>query len=158
MSASGRTMMMELNQWGGADAPQREDFNEDNRIIDELFSEHVFDNYLHISSNERTKWNSPYYMDSYFGDGQGTRTIKTSCPFKPSFGIVFAMGGAAISPRFDSKLSQHHFAFLTQRGSTLGASMSDKSITVKNNATPELNTDYVSLNSVGYTYLYILFR
>lgn len=158
MSSTDKTFLLQLNQWDSSDIPKREDFNADNQIIDEFFMNHLEDSISHIMPSERTKWNTPYYTESYFGDGQQTRTIDTDCPFKPSFGIIFAVGAPAISTRFDSKLSQHNFAFITQRGSTLGASLSDKKITVKNKSTPEIDSEYVSLNSVGYTYLYILFR
>lgn len=158
MSSSNKTPRLGLNQWESIDIPERTDFNADNEIIDEKISAHFSDKTSHITSTERSKWNSQYYTNSYFGNGEIERTIKTNCPFKPSFGIVFAIGTATSITRFKSGLVQHHLAILTPRGCTIGASMSGYDFTVTNHATPEIDDEFATLNAVGYTYLYVLFR
>lgn len=158
MSANNKTDFLQLNQWDGGDKPRREDFNEDNRIIDESFFEHCTDTTSHVIPSERTKWNSPYFAGSYFGNGETKRVIDTKCPFSPTFGFIFAIATAPSVTRFNSSLVQHYSAIITPRGSTIGASLSGKEITVTNYATPILDDEYATMNAVGCTYLYFLFR
>lgn len=158
MSSTDKTLYLGLNKWESTDTPKMDDFNADNEILDELLSMHFMDNYSHITSSERTKWNSPVFMGTYFGDGTAKRTIKTNCPFTPSFGFVFAINTSATVTKFDSGIVQHYFAFLAPRGSTIGASLSGKDITVTNYATPEIGNEFATMNATTVTYAYALFR
>lgn len=158
MSSTDKTLNLRLNKWESTDIPKMADFNADNEIIDEIIASHVADGVSHVSSSERSRWNSPVYMGSYFGDGTTKRTIKTNCPFTPSFGFVFAINSPTATTRFDSKLVHHYFAFIASRGSTIGASLSGKDITVTNYATPEIDNEFATMNATTMTYVYALFR
>lgn len=158
MSSNNKTDFLQLNQWDSADKPKREDFNADNAIIDESFFQHCVDSVSHTNSAERNRWNTPYYFSSYIGNGEAKREIETKCPFNPTFGIIFQTGGATHETRFDAKLVQHFSAFVTQRGGTIGASLSGTRLTVTNYATPAYESEYATMNAVTCTYLYILFR
>ena len=56
MSSSNKTELG-LNLWLGGDKPKREDFCNDNLIIDKQITEHKNDVSYHVSQEDREKWN-----------------------------------------------------------------------------------------------------
>ncbi len=157
MSASNRTETIGLNSWLGSDRPERADFNADNAIIDSTFAEH-FDDACHITGAERTKWNSPYFFGTYYGDGSLTRSIDTQCPFTPTWGIVFKGNAMPATTDFSTTRNFNNFGIVSVRSSTLGVSISGSTLTVKQSGTAIVSNEYASFNAVGETYCYILFR
>lgn len=157
MSSSNRTETIGLNSWLGSDRPERADFNSDNEIIDSVFAEH-FEDDCHISDEERAKWNSPYFTDTYFGDASQTRTIQTACPFTPSWGIVFRVGAMPATTDFSNSRNLNHFAIASQNGSMAGISLSGTSLTVRQSGSALSANEYAAMNSLGEAYCYILFR
>lgn len=157
MSSSNRTETLGLNSWLGSDRPERADFNADNEIIDATLAEH-FESSVHITDSERAKWNSPYYFGVYFGDAALTRTIETNCPFTPTWGIIFKGSAMPATTDFSNNRNLNHFAIVSVRSSTSGASLSGTAITVKQSSTAIYSGEYAALNGMGDTYCYILFR
>ena len=82
MSSSNKTELG-LNLWLGGDKPKREDFCNDNLIIDKQITEHKNDVSYHVSQEDREKWNKNVHCGVYYGSGESVRSIQTGCPFKP---------------------------------------------------------------------------
>lgn len=158
MSSSNKSEFLGLNIWSGSDIPKMTDFNYDNSTVDTAMKNHCNDTDIHISDEERAKWNSPYYMNVYFGDSSASRTIETNCPFEPSFGIIFANVTAPSTSNYSSKIHTHFSAFVSKRACTLGATLSGTKLTVKQSTAALIGSEYSGLNGTGYTYCYILFR
>lgn len=158
MSSSNKSEFLGLNEWTGSDIPKMADFNYDNSVIDAAMHAHCNDTDGHINGGEREKWNSPYYMNVYFGDSLANRTIVTNCPFDPTFGIIFANVTAPDTVNFSTNMHTHFSAFVSKRASTLGAGLSGRNLTVRQSTTAITGSEYASLNATGYTYCYILFR
>lgn len=53
-----------------------------------LCGSHIRDTDIHVSPEEKAKWNTPLAFSSYTGDGSSSRTI--SLGFRPSYVAVFA--------------------------------------------------------------------
>ena len=157
MSSSNRTETLGLNSWLGSDRPERADFNADNEIIDSTLAEH-FESACHITDSERTKWNSPYFFGVYFGDATLSRTIETNCPFNPTWGIIFKGSSMPATTDFANSRNFNHFAFVSVRSNTSGASLSGTTLTVKQSSSAIYSGEYAALNRLGDTYIYILFR
>ena len=66
MSSTNKTKNLQLNSWIGSDRPKREDFNADNSIIDKAITDHVEDNTVNITSEERGIWNNYMFTGSYY--------------------------------------------------------------------------------------------
>lgn len=158
MSSSNKSDFLGLNVWSGSDIPKMADFNYDNSVIDTAMAEHCSDTGIHTSSSEREKWNSPYYMNVYFGNSAANRTVVTDCPFEPSFGIIFANVTSTDTVNFSNNMHTHFAAFVSKRACTLGAGLSGKNLTVRQSTTAVTGNEYASLNATGYTYCYVLFR
>ena len=90
MSSSNKTNYLGLNQFVGSDKPKMEDFNADNRLLDEKIQQHI-QSQLHLTEQQRERLENPgYLIGSYTGDGTTKRTISVAQPI--GFGFVFMVG------------------------------------------------------------------
>lgn len=158
MSSTNKTQHLQLNSWIGSDKPKRTDFNADNVIIDNAVYSHTSDSSKHVSASEKEVWNSPYYMSTFLGNGNSTRTIATSCPFDASFGIIFAAGKMPMMNDYANESHYNYFALFSTSGSVNGVSLSGRNLSVVQSATAVFGNEYRNFNEVGVTYVYILFR
>lgn len=158
MSATNQTSFLGLSSWLGTDKPQRTDFNSDNEKIDNFASEHTADIKCHLSDEDREKFDQPYFMGVYYGNGKSSQTVSTNCPFIPSFGFIYCLNKPAQETDFSSNVSYNYFAVLAPRGSMPGVSLSDSDLVVSNSTTAVSEKEYANLNVNGRTYLYVLFR
>ena len=78
MSSTNKTEIG-LNLWLGGDKPKREDFCNDNLIIDKQIIDHKNDMSCHVSEEERNKWNTNVYCNIYYGNNESVREIATAC-------------------------------------------------------------------------------
>ncbi len=158
MSSTSKTPHYNLNQWIGTDIPKMEDFNRDNALMDSTVYTHHANASIHTSDTERSKWNNPYYMTTYFGNGSSSRTITLSCDFEPSWGIIFAVGKLPSVTDFPNESDYNYFGLVSANGTTLGLGLSANRLTVLQNATPILGHEYRNFNENGVTYVVIMFR
>lgn len=158
MSSTNKTTHLRLNSWIGADKPQREDFNRDNSILDEAIAAHQTDNTAHITAQERSKWNAPFYIGTYFGNGASTRTVTINCDFEPRFGLVFAVSVPPGVNDYHNGTHYNYFGLVTPNGSTSGVTLSAKTLTVMQSSVPVSGCEYRSFNETGTSYIFIVFR
>ena len=158
MSSTNKTAHLGLNSWLGSDKPQREDFNRDNSLIDNAVSTHTADASIHILPAERDRWDTPFAIGTYFGNGSNVRTVTLECDFDPTWGIVFAASKVPDLADFTNKAQYHYFALFTDRGSMSGTQLSGKTLTVNQSAVAVFGNEYRSFNENGATYVYIVFR
>lgn len=159
MSSSNKTANLGLNSWLGSDKPSRADFNSDNEIIDGYFNQHSTDMEMHLSESDRERLLEPYYVGTYFGDGETSRTIEAECSFNPTFGIIFCLNYPLGVNQYDAKVHNNYTAIMSVRGGTLGAKLSGKKIIIAHaGAEATINSEKSMLNLMGLTYCYILFR
>lgn len=158
MSATNQTPFLGLSSWLGTDKPQRTDFNSDNEKIDNFASEHTADVKCHLSNEDRAKFDQPYFMGVYYGDGNNSQTIKTKCPFTPNIGFVFCINKTSQETDIASKASYNYFAILSQRGSMPGVSLSGSDLVVSNSVSAVSKDERTNMNVSGRTYIYFLLR
>lgn len=158
MSSTNKTDNLHLNNWIGSDVPKMEDFNLDNSIIDRAFSQHTSSGDIHTSADEKEAWNSPYYVSSYFGNGEKNRNIQLNCGFTPKWGIVFAADGFAKLNDYANKASYNYFGIASPSGSTAGISLNGNVLSVMQSTLAVFGSEYRSFNENGISYVYIMFR
>lgn len=158
MSSTNKTQYLALNLWASTDTPKRTDFNVDNERIDWVIEDHHKNKNIHVTESDRDRWDNPYYINYYYGNGEMTRDIETECPFTPTFGIIFAGGAPPSRANFEGKSKTNYFAILETRTSMAGVSLSGTTIRLEKTVVPVVTTEYMSLNVTGITYCYILFR
>lgn len=133
------------------------DFNNDNSLIDTAFRKHI-ENGDHVRIEDRERWDMPFYVGFYYGNGGLNRTIATACPFDPSFGLVFAGGMPPTITDFTGKTKNSYFGFLSSRVCSSGLSWSSGDIVFSSSGSAVIGGEYMCLNNVGVTYCYVLFR
>lgn len=158
MSSTYKTDHLHLNNWTGADKPQRVDFNNDNQRIDSAVYAHTSNETVHVSTAEKEKWNAPYFIGTYMGNGAGLRTITTNCPFTPNFGMVFAAGKLPMMNDYQNEAHYNYFGLFSVDGSVNGVSLEETQLKVIQSPTAIFGSEYRNFNESGTHYIYILFR
>lgn len=158
MSSTNKSEKLKLNQWLGSDIPCREDFNNDNAIIDGVVGGHLNNRDMHTSAGEKAFWNNPYYMTTYYGNGASSRTININCAFEPNIVIVFASAypPSIVDPGNDA--NYNYFGIATLSGSNTGLSISKRQLSITQSALPVSSTEYRNYNEYGVTYIVIAIR
>lgn len=158
MSSTNKTEIG-LNLWLGGDKPKREDFCNDNLIIDKQIINHKNDMSCHVSEEERNKWNTNVYCNIYYGNNESVRDIATACPFNPSAVIIFPSG---VTPHvWDAANGKGYIytAYGSTFGSTNGLLLRDdrKTLRVYQNLKGVMN-EVACLNESGIAYCYVCIR
>lgn len=115
---------------------------------------HVNDTELHVSQEEKAKWNSAVTVGTYFGTGEASRSIKLG--FRPRAVIV----SPSILPMFytSSGLSYCLSGIAVQNYSSAGVYINDNGFMIKQ-GTSENNADtFVLLNKLNIDYSYIALK
>lgn len=152
MAVTGTTFNLDLSQWTGTDIPKREDFNLDNRIIDEKCGGHLRDRVAHITKEERENWNQSFKVGTYFGTGVAEKNIQVG--FKPKFVMVFT----ANKPLSMVNPSECHFAMATEHISSVGIDITDVGFRTYYGSPYIINGVNPKLNEIGLDYSYIAFK
>lgn len=160
MSSYNKTKNLKLNQWRESDVPKRTDFNYDNEIIDSAIGGHHGNNDIHITADERARWNEYIFTGLYIGDGDLTRVIETKCPFDVIFGLVYADESPPSIHYNDDGSTHHYVSLISQFGCTIGAWLEDnkRDISVINSFGAEIENEHANMNEIGIMYRYVLFR
>ncbi len=158
ISSSNKSAHLGLNLWLGSDKPKREDFCQDNQLIDEAVGEHVADEVCHLSAQERQDYlRKPYTVGTYTGDGAQSRSIQLG--YRPQLGFLFRAGGPAVAADCMNYNTDLFSAMFTSEYASLGVTVTDTGFTVQSLA----NFDPVTclsprLNQSGETYVYVIFH
>lgn len=157
MSSTEKTPYLNLNKWAGSDTPKRADFNYDNETIDTVVGTHINNPLIHISDIERDKWNVPFDIGSYIGDGANNRVIKLD--FTPKILIIYAncIPFSVYDKEGDKMYSFGGFA--TELYASPGIYLEENAVTVTDSlGVPVYDNYYPRMNTLGYRYQYIAFK
>ncbi len=160
MSSTNKTKNLGLNSWVGTDIPKREDFNNDNVLLDTAINGHTSNDDIHVTTRDKSRWNeAPYVIKTYYGDGELSRTIELGMSSRPTFAIII---GTSVFPSIidlANKSMYNYFGIATRSGSTTGTALtSDGNVKVGQSATAVSQYNYRSFNEVGIAYVIIAFK
>ena len=147
MSSSNKTNYLGLNQFVGSDKPKMEDFNADNRLLDEKIQ--------HLTEQQRERLENPgYLIGSYTGDGTTKRTISVAQPI--GFGFVF-MVGEGLHYAVTTLGENHIFsAVMAPQGCSKGVSITSGGFTVLQSGSSTPDGKKNMLNQSGKKYIYLI--
>lgn len=93
MASSNKTTKLKLNQWSETDCPQREDFVNDNLLVEEAITAHTLNTALHLTTTEKKRVQKPFHFFNYTGNGNASRTCSLdSSGVSPTYLTVIASG------------------------------------------------------------------
>ena len=90
MPSANKTERLGLNLWAGSDRPQRNDFNSDNAIIEQVLGDHTENETIHLTAEEKARVEMPVVNLSYIGDGNAQKTV--TIPVAVNAVIVYCEG------------------------------------------------------------------
>lgn len=122
---------------------------------DLLCGSHMQNTDIHLSAEQKTKLDTPYELGSYFGTGNGTRSI--SLGFRPSLVVAFINGGSPMDIDFTNGKYYTTAAIGFGNSATLGLELTNVGFKVKTSTT-DVNGCYPNLNELGTTYNFIAYR
>lgn len=117
-----------------------------------LCGSHIRNDEIHVTADDKLKWNESFVTGIYLGTGNASRTVNLD--FMPNLVLVSATGYPAVVTDFTNSLTKNYFAMAT-RDTSAGVVITSSGF----RATTKLvsNTEY-SLNDAGITYSYIAFK
>ena len=117
-----------------------------------LCGSHIRNSVIHVTSEDKLKWNEPFVTGSYFGNGESSQTVNVG--FKPSFVMVFVPGFPAVRVNFSSSTAKTYFAMALQ-DSTMGVVINSNGFKTQNGTAGGTT---LALNELGISYNYIAFK
>ena len=116
-----------------------------------LCGSHIRDEEIHVTAEDKEKWNLPFVTGHYMGVGT-SKTINLG--FEPSLVLVFAGGMPLAEANFNSSMLKTYFAVSTDTGIN-GVEITNSGFRASN-----VTEDGVTaaLNESGYVYVYVAFK
>lgn len=157
MPTQNKTTNFQLNSWLATDKPKREDFVNDNTIIDTILGNHINDTSVHLSGNIMDTINSKFVHGSIVGNGQESKTINFS--FTPRLFIIYLLNYPPI--KYDSNNGYYQYSFAIGNnvyGSTKGLLIDGTSVTLRQSTTTPSDGVYLNLNKNYGQYIYFAIK
>lgn len=125
---------------------------------DLLCGSHISNQDIHLSQEQKTKLDSPYYAASYFGTGENSRTFNLD--FKPSLIIVIRDGMPLVEAAFVAGCNYAIAAIGFNGRATMGLEFTSNGFKVLKSYddNDKYAGCYPNLNELGKTYQFIAFR
>lgn len=143
-----------LNNWKAEDKPIREDFCNDNILLDTLLSGHLSDGSLHLSQDER-KYLCGSAAGTYEGTGEAMQQILL--PFSPK--LVFVAQSSSPPMLFSGGVTEIHMGIASPSNGSSGMNLSGQTLSVRQSQTePEAGGQKMCLNQAGNLYFWAAFR
>lgn len=117
-----------------------------------LCGSHIRNDVIHVTAEDKEKWNVPFVSGVYSGVGSSARSI--SLGFRPSFVIVCVNGMPSATADFANSTLKTYVAVSTDAGSS-GIEITSQGFRASN-ATSGNTTS--AMNLIGYSYTYIAFK
>ncbi|MBQ8000822.1 MAG: hypothetical protein IJ298_06320 [Ruminococcus sp.] len=156
MPSANKTERLGLNLWEGTDRPQRNDFNSDNAIIEQVLGDHMEDTDIHLTSDEKTRVKRPMVTVSYLGDGEAERVV--TLPAVVTSVIIFCDSTPCAVMDSATDCVRNYMGFsMYGAGSSAGVDFTLSSLTVTQDA-EATNGAMTCLNEDSKTYRVIGFR
>lgn len=102
---------------------------------------HLRDESIHVTAEEKEKWDSPFAVGFYFGNGENSKTL--SLDFEPKLVLVFCNGTSPVEVDFDTRKIIPQFAIGTSSYNSQGITVLSGGFKVQKmtfgNSTAKLN-------------------
>lgn len=117
-----------------------------------LCGSHIRNDSIHVTQEDKDKWNEIFVTTTYFGNGKASNTVTLG--FRPSIVIAYAAGLPAVSPNFTSSTAKSYFAIATS-DSTSGLVINANGFRAENISSAPTN---IAMNEAGMIYCCVAFR
>ncbi len=152
MPSSFKTEKLGLNFWANIDRPVRSDFNLDNAVIDSVVGNHIDNNSIHLTENDRNKLRDTYSITLLQGTDNSSRTL--TLDFSPSLVLYYAVDKPPAV--YADGVNKVYFAVSAKEsGGSGGVDLSGSTVTISHTTTGDIRYD---LNNSARQYVLIAVR
>ncbi len=120
---------------------------------DLLCGSHIRNNDIHVTLEDKAKFNEPYVSGFYLGNGSSSRSIQIE--FQPTLVMVIASGMPAVSVNFANSAAKSYFGFATQDYGSQGIELTSTGFKLVSRTSGGVTS---SLNEAGTSYIYLAFK
>lgn len=113
---------------------------------------HIRNETIHVTQVDKQKWNEPFVVGSYFGNGDSTQTVELT--FRPSFVLAFVPGFPSVRVNFTAATAKTYFAVGSEFSSS-GVVLTENGFRVTSGT---VGGATLALNEMGISYSYIAFK
>lgn len=117
-----------------------------------LCGSHIRNNDIHVTIDDKTKWNEPFVTGIYFGTGSGSRTVNLG--FAPKLVLACASGYPSVVSDIANGVTKNYFCMSTSNSST-GIVISSTGFRA---SSATISGTQLSMNEAGVTYGFIAFK
>lgn len=141
MASSKKTDNLGLSYWELADVPRMADFVTDNLIVDSLLGDHINDDSIHLTPEDRERLGGSVESIIFAGDGASSKTVSLSK--SPKMVQVFLKNKPYASWNAEKNCMVINSAFALQNGlSSGGASLTGNKLVLTENTAPSAGVMY----------------
>ena len=105
MASSNKSEKLGLSLWEATDRPERLDFLKDNQILESKLGEHLANEFLHLTPEEKAGLGQSYWLDVSAGTGTTSRSVYL--PTAPKFILTICTTCPPTMPREDGRLDMY---------------------------------------------------
>lgn len=118
-----------------------------------LCGSHIRNNDIHVTLEDKSKWDDPFVIGFYLGNGSSSRTIAIG--FEPRLVILMASGYPAVAIDFAQSSAKSYMAVASSDFSSQGIQISSTGFKVSTTTSGGVTSN---LNSMGTSYIYIAYK
>lgn len=118
-----------------------------------LCGSHIRNNDIHVTLEDKSKWDDPFAIGFYLGNGSSSRTVAIG--FEPRLVILMASGYPAVAIDFAQSSAKSYMAVASSDFSSQGIQISSTGFKVSTTTSGGVTSN---LNSMGTSYIYIAYK
>lgn len=118
-----------------------------------LCGSHIRNAEIHVTAQDKSKWNAPFEAGFYIGNGSASRSL--SLGFKPRLVILMAAGKPAVTVDFTKSTCKSYMAMANESLASQGLSLTSTGFKVAANTAGGVTSDF---NASATSYIYIAFK
>lgn len=118
-----------------------------------LCGSHIRNSDIHVTLEDKSKWDDPFAIGFYLGNGSSSRTVAIG--FEPRLVILMASGYPAVAIDFTQSSAKSYMAVASSDFSSQGIQISSTGFKVSTATSGGVTSN---LNSMGTSYIYIAYK
>lgn len=118
-----------------------------------LCGSHIRNSDIHVTLEDKSKWDDPFAIGFYLGNGSSSRTVAIG--FEPRLVILMASGYPAVAIDFAQSSAKSYMAVASSDFSSQGIQISSTGFKVSTATSGGVTSN---LNSMGTSYIYIAYK
>ena len=119
---------------------------------DLICGSHVRNDIIHVTGDDKKKWNEQFIVGSYFGTGASSQSVDVG--FRPAFVMVYVPGMPTVRVNFETATVKNYFGIASGDDAT-GITLTQNGFRTQSGTVGGATN---SLNEMGTMYNYIAFR